>query len=74
MNTEAIYKMSEEINEEKVNEILSEWEKNGEKEKIRLYNSLVNLGDSKELACATVYLKEPISQETIESYRFAYEN
>ena len=82
MNSEAIYKLADELTNEKVDKILSDWNiesnsikidiKKEAKEKIRLFNSLVRLGDTKELACATILLKKPIDKETIENYRFAY--
>lgn len=74
MNTEEIYKLAEELTEQQVTNVVNGWENANESEKLRLYNSLVRLGDLKKLACATVILKEPISKEVLEDYRFAYEN
>ena len=74
MNTQEIYKLAEELTEQQVMNVIGGWENSNETEKLRLYNSLVRLGDSKQLACATVILKEPISNEVLEDYRFAYEN
>lgn len=74
MNTQEIYKLAGEMTEQQVLNVIGSWENANETEKLRLYNSLVRLGDSKQLACATVMLKEPISKEVNEDYRFAYEN
>lgn len=70
MDSKAIYKLADEITEQQVDNILSTWDK----EKIGLFNSLVRLGDSRQLACATVMLSKPIDSQTKENYRFAYEN
>lgn len=84
MNTQEIYKLAEEITEHQVSNAVSVWikktdsvvisEKKEAKEKIRLFESLVKLGDSKQLAFATVMLKKPLDEETKEFYRIAYEN
>jgi len=74
MNSEEIYKLAEELTEQQIMNVISGWKRANESEKLRLYNSLIRLGDSKQLACATVILKEPISEEVLEFYRFAYEN
>ena len=84
MNTQEIYKLANEMTEEQVKNVVAGWvaksecivisEKKEAKEKIRLFDSLVRLGDSKQLACATVMLKTPIDEETKEFYRMAYEN
>lgn len=85
MNSEAIYKLANELTDEQVDKILSDWNiesnsikidiKKEAKEKIRLFNSLVRLGDSKELACATTLSKEPMTEQQKQNYldfRFAY--
>ncbi len=82
MNTTKIYNLANQMSDEQLELILNDWNselnyldtKKEAKEKIRLYNWLVETGDSKKLACATVFLKKPISKEVLESYRFAYEN
>lgn len=74
MNTTEIYKLAEELTEQQVMNVIDGWKNRNEIEKLRLYNSLVRLGDSKELACATVMFKEPISNEVLEDYKYAYEN
>jgi hypothetical protein len=74
MNSQEIYKLASEITEQEVKNVIAGWENTNETKKLRLYNSLVRLGDSKQLACATVMLKEPVSKEVETDYRFAYEN
>lgn len=79
MNTQEIYKLAEELTEEKVNEIVKGWENNQNKQPdgftfFERFNTLVRLGDSKGLACATVILNNPTTKEVAEDYRFAYEN
>jgi len=55
-------------------DIVSAWEAKNKNSKIKMYSSLVRLGDSKQLACATTMLFKPIDKETKEFYRLAYEN
>ncbi len=74
MNTQEIYKLANEITEQEVENVLGGWVARNEQEKIRLFNSLVRLGDSKQLACATVMLGDSIDVETEEFYRMAYED
>lgn len=74
MDSKAIYKLADEMTEQQVENTVTAWEINGEKEKTRKYNALVRLGDSKQLACATVLLTKKADKETLENYRFAYEN
>jgi len=74
MNSQEIYKLADKITEQQVMNVIRVWNNTNEIEKIKLYNSLVRLGDSKQLACATVILKKPISKEIEDDYRFAYEN
>lgn len=58
MDNVKIYKLASELTGKQVKNILSGWKSRNEKEKIMLYNSLVRLGDSNSLACATVMLKD----------------
>jgi hypothetical protein len=74
MNTQEIYKLADEMTEQQVKNVVAGWEQRNEKEKIRSYESLVRLGDSLQLACATVMLNKPFDKETLEAYRYAYEN
>lgn len=74
MNTKEIYKLANEMTEQQVENVVGGWVAINNKESINTYNSLVRLGDSKQLACATVILNKPIDKETKEFYRMAYEN
>lgn len=74
MNTQEIYKLASEMTEQHVENVVCGWEARKQKESINTYNSLVRLGDSKQLACATVMLTKPVDKETKEFYRMAYEN
>jgi hypothetical protein len=53
MKTTEIYNLAYEFTEKQVNNIVVGWERDNEFEKIELFNSLVKLGDSIQLACAT---------------------
>lgn len=54
MTQEEIYKLANELTEQQVDNIVFGWEKDNDTKQIKLYNSLIKLGDSKQLACATV--------------------
>ena len=70
MDTEGIYKLASEVTEE---QIQNELPKFGA-ERIGTFDSLVRLGDSRQLAFATVVLNKPICEETKEFYKMAYRN
>ncbi len=84
MDNQEIDKLADGMTEQQVENVIAGWaaktesiiisEKKEAKEKLRLFKVLVRLGDSKQLACATVMLKKPIDKETEEFYRMAYEN
>lgn len=74
MKTEKIYKLADEMTDEQVEKTVDNWILKNETDKVKQFETLVKLGDSKQLACATILLTNPISKETLESYRFAYEN
>ena len=74
MNTQEIYKLASEITEQQVKSVVCGWVTRNNKENIDTYNSLVRLGDSKELACETVMLTKQVDKEIKEFYRMAYEN
>jgi hypothetical protein len=57
MKTTEIYNLASEFTEKEVNNIVVGWERDNEFEKIELFNSLVKLGDSIQLACATTILE-----------------
>lgn len=73
MKATEIYKLASEMTEQQVMNVIGGWESNNENEKLKTYSSLVRLGDSKQLACATIILSTPISDEEKEFYRNAYE-
>lgn len=53
MTTPEIFKLASELTEKEINNVLNHWELTNEFECIRLFNSLVKLGDSRELALAS---------------------
>lgn len=56
MDTQAIYKLADELTEQQVDNIIAGWNNRNDKEKKKTFDSLVRLGDSRELACATIML------------------
>jgi hypothetical protein len=74
MTTSEIYNIASEITEQQVLNLLSSWEYNNEKESIESYTTLVRLGDSPQLACATVIAERFNNNETSEMYKLAYES
>jgi hypothetical protein len=69
MNTLEIYKLASNITEKEVNKIISFFSA----EKIKTYNSLIMLGDTPSLACATVLASSSNDDNDVsEFYRFAY--
>lgn len=77
MNSTEIYKLAEELTEQEVNNIFGGWVKDLEIKSIKSFNALVNLGDSRELACATIIADKfngRDDKEKEEFYRNAYTN
>ena len=74
MNTEEINKLANEMTEQQVANVVAGWVAKNEKESIDEYNSLVRLGDSKQLACATVMINKLDKKEISKMYKIAYEN
>ena len=84
MNTQKIYELSERMTEQQANDIVAGWKLKSESviiserrraiEQIRLFESLVRLGDSIQLACSTALMSKPIDKETKEFYRIVYES
>lgn len=74
MTTEEIYKLASEMTEQEVNNVVGGWEAVKETESIRLYKSLIILGDSMQLACATVIAKKYNDKGVSDVYRIAYES
>lgn len=74
MNSSEIYKLASEMTEQEVENVIGGWKAANKKESIKDYNSLVQLGDSKQLACATVILSKTMPKKANETYHFAYTN
>lgn len=72
MNTTEIYTLANELTEQEVNNILGSWEQRNETKSIESFNSLVRLGDSKELAMATVIAEKYNFKENYTEYYNAY--
>jgi hypothetical protein len=62
------------MTEQQVNNLFGGWEAMNDLESIRLYNSLVKLGDSKQLACATAIAEKYKNKGVSETYKIAYES
>ncbi len=72
MTTTEIYTLANELTEQEVNNILGSWEQREETKNIESFNSLVKLGDSRELAIATVIAEKYNSKENYSEYYNAY--
>lgn len=53
MTNTDIYQLANELTEQEADNIIGGWERDNETETIRTYESIVRLGDSKQLAVAT---------------------
>lgn len=73
MKTQEIYNLANEMTEQQVLNIVAVWENTNETKSIETYNSLVNLGDSMQLACATVIAEKVNDKGISETYIMAYE-
>lgn len=74
MTTQEIYNLANEMTEQQVLNVVAGWENNNENKTIETYNSLVRLGDSIQLACATAIAEKVNDKGTSEMYRLAYES
>ena len=74
MTTQEIYKLANEMTEQQVLNVVAGWENTNETKSIKTYNSLVKLGDSMQLACATVIAEKINDKGTSEMHRIAYES
>lgn len=74
MTTQEIYKLAEELTDQQVMNVIGGWENANETKSIETYNRLVRLGDSMQLACATVIAKKVNDKGTSETYKLAYES
>ena len=66
MDTQAIYKLTDELTEQQVDNIISGWNNKRKKER---FDILVRLGYSRELACATVMLDTFDHEGKSDTYR-----
>ena len=74
MTSQDIYNLANELTEQQVNNVLGGWNSANEIESIKSYKSLVRLGDSKQLACATVIAEKYNDKGVSEIYKIAYES
>lgn len=72
MTTKDIYQLASELTEKQINNVLGAWNKDGDTEELRSFNSLVSLGDSKPLALATTIAKKYNSKDNYNTYYNAY--
>ena len=69
MDTQAIYKLADELTEQQVDNVIAGWNNRNDKEKKKTFDSLVRLGDSRKLACATVMLDTFDHEGNLDTYR-----
>jgi len=74
MTTQEIYNLANEMTKKQVLNVVAGWENTNETKSLEAYNSLVRLGDSMQLACATVISEKVNGKEASEMYRTAYES
>ena len=74
MKTQEIYTLANKLTSQEVNNIIAGWENVNETESLRTFNSLVLLGDSRELACATVIAEKYNHSDNEDFYSNAYTN
>tara|TARA_Y100000361_G_C11044958_1_gene282010 strand:- start:337 stop:579 length:243 start_codon:yes stop_codon:yes gene_type:complete len=79
MTTPEIYNLANEMTEQEVLNVIGQWERDNETKSIETYNNLVKLGDSMQLACASV-IADKINRPWMfdgsadSFYRYAYES
>jgi hypothetical protein len=74
MTTKEIYNLAKEMTDQQVLNIVDAWKNSNENKSIETYNSLLKLGDSMKLACATVIAEKFGKKECSEMYSIAYES
>ena len=74
MTSQDIYNLANELTEQQVDNVLGGWNSANEIESIKSYKCLVSLGDSKQLACATVIAEKYNDKGVSEIYKIAYES
>ena len=70
MNTQEIFNLANELTEQEVNNIVATLNT----KEVNQFNSLISLGDSKELSCATVIAEKYNDKGVSDIYRIAYES
>jgi hypothetical protein len=74
MTTQEIYKLASELTEKQVLNIVAGWENAKETKTIETYNTLVRLGDSMQLACASAISEKYNDKGVSGIYKTAYES
>jgi hypothetical protein len=72
MTTQETFNLANEMTEQQVLNIVSKWQKNSDYKSIETYTTLIRLGDSIQLACATAIAEKANRKEDSEMYKFAY--
>ena len=72
MNNQEIYNLASELTEKEVNNVIAGWERDGDTADINTFDSLVAMGDSRALACATVIAQRFDLKEESDIYVKAY--
>lgn len=71
MTSQEIYSVASELTEQEADNIIGGWERDNEIETIRTYESMVRLGDSKQLAVSTAMADKYYKKDS-EFYSKAY--
>ena len=72
MNTQEIYNLAKELTEQAIKNVLGAWDNENDTNSINEFNTLVQLGDSKALAIATVIANKFNKKEESKIYYSAY--
>ena len=72
MNTQEIYNLANQMTEEEASNVVFGWERDNDIKSLELYNNLIQLGDSKQLACASVIAEKANDKGISEMYQIAY--
>jgi len=72
MTTTEIYTLAAELTNKEINNVLAAWDNTGETKIVNEFNVLVDLGDSRGLALATLIAKKYSGVNGYESYYNAY--
>ena len=71
MTSQDIYNLSNELTEKEADNIIGGWKRDNETDVIRTYESMVRLGDSKQLAVATA-MADKYNKKDDSGYSKAY--